>query len=182
MIENSLIYIADDQNDRLHLCISKTLKKKIFYIVHDKVSHAEFHWSYENIVSILYFQKLFRWLRCYIECCYECQLNQTNRHSTYDSLTSIVTLSISDHTIIMNFILTLSETLTDFNITLTAYHSQTDKQSEQMNQTVEIVLHYYLTSNQRRDWSEQLFIIRGTLNNLPSVSTDQSLNEILYDF
>ena len=68
----------------------------------------------------------------------------------------------------------------DFLI-LTAYHSQTDKQLEQINQTVKIALHYYLISNQKRDWSEQLFIIRGMLNNLPSALISQSLNEILYD-
>ena len=118
MIENSLIYIIDDQDSRLRLCISKTLKKKIFHIAHDKVSHTEFYWLYENIVSTLYFWKLFRWLRHYIKCCYECQLNQTKRHSTYDSLTLIVTLSLSDHTIVMNFILTLSETLISFNIVM----------------------------------------------------------------
>ena len=43
MIEDSLIYIADNQDDRLCLCISKTLKKKIFHIVHDRVSHTRFH-------------------------------------------------------------------------------------------------------------------------------------------
>ena len=93
-----------------------------------------------------------------------------------------VIISDRDHKFISDF-WKVSFDILDINfLTSITYHSQTDKQSEQMNQTVKIALCYYLTSNQVGDWSEQLFIIRGTLNNLSSALTSQSSNKILYNF
>ena len=52
-------------------------------------------------------------------------------------------------------------------LTSTVYHSQTDDQSEQINQTVKIALYYFLTSS---EWADEVFIIillylQNSLNN-----------------
>ena len=65
-------------------------------------------------------------------------------------------------------------------LTSTAYHPQTDGQSERTNQTVEIALRYYLTSNPDYDWSNYLPTLRGILNNLPSSTTGKCPNEVVY--
>ena len=64
----------------------------------------------------------------------------------------------------------------------TAYHSQTDSQSEQTNQTAEIAVHYYLMKHSDRDWVDFLPELHATLNNMLNSSTGLSLNEIVYEF
>jgi hypothetical protein len=66
-------------------------------------------------------------------------------------------------------------------LTSTAYHPQTDGQSERTNQTVETALRY-LISQGKTDWPNWLPLIRMTLNNCRSEATDHSPNELLYGF
>ena len=65
----------------------------------------------------------------------------------------------------------------------TAYHPQTDGQSERTNQTVEIALRYYLnTLEDFKTWPEVLPRLAHTLNNTRSRTTGKTPNEIAYGF
>lgn len=64
----------------------------------------------------------------------------------------------------------------------TAYHPQTDGQSERTNQTVELALRYALANNPELDWVAFLPTLRARLNNLPSSSTGLSPNEVVMGF
>ena len=61
----------------------------------------------------------------------------------------------------------------------TAYHSQTDEQSERMNQSVKIALRYYMIENSEGDWVSFLSFLQVKMNNAVNASTDWSSNEIL---
>ena len=67
-------------------------------------------------------------------------------------------------------------------LTSTAYHPQTDGQSERTNQTVEIAIRYFVTANRGEDWTTVLPYLQGSLNNSKNQSTGVSPNEILYGF
>ena len=67
-------------------------------------------------------------------------------------------------------------------LTSTAYHSQTDGQSEGTNQTVEIALRYLLTSHPDTDWTEFLLFIQGSFNNSTNTTIGQATNELAYGF
>ena len=67
-------------------------------------------------------------------------------------------------------------------LTSTAYHPQTDGQSERTNQTVEIALRYLLTSHPDTDWTEFLPFLQGSLNNSTNATTGQAPNELAYGF
>jgi hypothetical protein len=67
----------------------------------------------------------------------------------------------------------------------TAYHPQTDGQSERTNQTIEIALRFYLlndTTDSPQDWVSFLPTLRSALNNAPNAATGRSPNEIVYGF
>ena len=62
------------------------------------------------------------------------------------------------------------------------YHSQTNDQSERINQIVEIVLRYALIVNLDLDWVTFLLILWTRLNNFFNASIDLSFNEIIMRF
>ena len=64
----------------------------------------------------------------------------------------------------------------------TAYHPQTDGQSERTNQTVEIALRFFVTEYPEEDWDEVIPHVQATLNNSANASTGTAPNEILYGF
>ena len=66
-------------------------------------------------------------------------------------------------------------------LTSTAYHPQTDGQSERTNQTVEIALRYYL-SRPDTNWVESLPYISAIMNNSINFTTGFAPNELLYGF
>jgi hypothetical protein len=61
------------------------------------------------------------------------------------------------------------------------YHSQTNEQSERINQSVEIVLKYHLFIS-IKNWSSHLFIIQFYMNNSTFTIIEKSSNEIVYKF
>jgi hypothetical protein len=63
----------------------------------------------------------------------------------------------------------------------TAYHSQSDDQSERTNQTIEIALRYLLTKNSNLSWHEKLSFLQQRYMNIIT-STEFSSNQILYEF
>jgi hypothetical protein len=63
----------------------------------------------------------------------------------------------------------------------TAYHPQTDGQSERTNQTVETILRLYC--NQEQDnWREWLPVVQYIINSRPSTTTKQSPYELWMGF
>ena len=65
----------------------------------------------------------------------------------------------------------------------TAYHPQSDGQSEQINQTVEIALRYHLaTLDNPADWEGVVGPIQSAVNNSKSSSTARSPNDVVYGF
>lgn len=65
----------------------------------------------------------------------------------------------------------------------TAYHPQSDGQSERTNQTVEIALRFFLATHENlADWERVVGPIQSAVNNSKSTSTTKSPNEIVYGF
>ncbi|SLM35378.1 reverse partial [Lasallia pustulata] len=67
-------------------------------------------------------------------------------------------------------------------LTSTAYHPQTDGQSERTNQTAEIALRYFLTSSPKSNWAKYLPRLRSELNKQRNTSTGKSPDEVVYGF
>ena len=67
-------------------------------------------------------------------------------------------------------------------LTSTAYHPQTDGQSERTNQSVEIALRFHITARPDNDWDEILPYVQATMNNSPSSVTGLAPNELCYGF
>ena len=68
-------------------------------------------------------------------------------------------------------------------LTSTAYHPQTDGQSERTNQTVEVALRYLCTDPRAKlRWVAALPSIQATLNNSTNQSTGRSPTELMYGF
>jgi len=75
------------------------------------------------------------------------------------------------------------EVFTKMNVNLltsTAWHPQTDGQSERTNQTVEIALRFFLSTGEN-DWVSVLPYLQGSLNNAIR-STGFAPNELVYGF
>jgi hypothetical protein len=65
----------------------------------------------------------------------------------------------------------------------TAYHPQTDGQSERSNQTVEIALRYYIaTLEDPGQWPTILHLLQTGMNNSLATSTGMTPNEAVYGF
>ena len=96
------------------LCISTFVVKNILSLVHDE-NHSEFDRTYLQIVSSWYIQRLTKHIKAYIKHCLKCNLNQTRRHKSYESLQSILTSSVSFHSIAIDFILALFISSVDMN-------------------------------------------------------------------
>ena len=105
---NDLVYYINNINDYEHLCIFICFKKKLFELVYNWQHYDDFYHTYNQIFSSLFIQYLIKQLKIYIQHCSECKINQMTRYILYESLHSILTLSISFYIIIMNFILMLS--------------------------------------------------------------------------
>ncbi len=65
-------------------------------------------------------------------------------------------------------------------LTSTIYHSQTDDQSERINQIIEIALRYLLTSNSNLSWHEALSSLQHDLMNF-IIFTSFTSNQTLYE-
>ena len=64
----------------------------------------------------------------------------------------------------------------------TAYHSQIDGQFEKINQTIKIILRFFLTANSDADWITTLLMIQTNLNNSFNAIIELIFNELMYDF
>ena len=66
--------------------------------------------------------------------------------------------------------------------TTTAYHAQSDDQSEQINQTMKIALHFVQERNFDTEFIKFLSAFKQVFNNSFNIFIDYFLNEIIYDF
>ena len=112
-MNEDLVYYLNSVNTWWWLCIFKTLKKKVFKIMHDNHYHTDFHQVYNMIVVSLFIQNLSWWLSQYIIHCLQCQHYQIVQHWSYEILQLIIELLISFHTITADFIIELLKTKTD---------------------------------------------------------------------
>jgi hypothetical protein len=88
-------------------------------MTHNDNHHCEFHKAYARIFESLYIRHMIKRLRRYIHHCKSCLERQTKRHSSYDELNSIRTMTLSFHTVIIDFVIVLSMTLIEENAILT---------------------------------------------------------------
>ena len=64
----------------------------------------------------------------------------------------------------------------------TVYHSQTDDQSERINQFIEIVLRFHVIAHSNDEWIDVLSFIQVENNNVVHVIIDYVSNELVYEF
>ena len=105
--DDFIYYVSDDNDSKNRLCISASIKKKVFRIAHNLNSYEDFYRIYDRFVNLMFVKHLTKRFRVYIEHCLKCQFHQTKRHSLYELLQSINTLTIFFHTVIIDFILAL---------------------------------------------------------------------------
>ena len=246
-LNNEFIYYIDEEARRL--CLLIAIKEKIFRLIHDENAHARIYKCFDRVVEIFYVFKLFKKIRRYIEHCFNCQLTQIKRHKSYDELMSIISSSYSFHTIVMNFIVILSNELNsifivtckffkriiliidkiiynvsqwinallnrlliiDWNIfvvfifdkdskfffdmwqvffqrlntklfTFIAYHSQIDDIFERTNQTIKIIIRFFIINYSNINFVLILSSFQTQLNNFVNVIIDLFSNEINYEF
>src|SRR5436189_1681763 len=67
-------------------------------------------------------------------------------------------------------------------MTTVIYHPQSDSQSERTNQIAEIALQYALEEALNADFTDFLSAFKQVFNNSMNTFTDQTLNEIIYEF
>ncbi len=113
-LKNDLIYY-ELENKSEKLCISWSMKKDVYKMTHNDNHHCEFHKAYARIAESLYIRHMNKRLRRYIQHCKSCLEEQTKRHSSYDELSSIRTMILSFHTIIIDFVVVLSSTQIEEN-------------------------------------------------------------------
>ena len=63
---------------------------------------------------------------------------------------------------------------------MTAYHPQADRQSEQINQTAEIMIQHITQTNPEADWESILLQVQYQLNGSENASTGQTPHWLLY--
>ena len=123
--ENEFIFRFDDYTIDNHafesrrFCIFQFFVDEIFDTIHDAINdHVDFRKCYERLIFFYFIRRLFKQFRDYLRHCSNCQIYQTRRHKSYDSMQSILTSSIFFHTLIINFILNLFKFRDDFDIVM----------------------------------------------------------------
>ena len=108
--------IDDHVYELRRLCISHSIIKNILQLTHNEKKHLDYVKCFERLTFSWYIRGLSRYLRNYLKHCSKCQMYQIKRHASYESMQPILTSTISFHIITINFILTLSTFINDFDI------------------------------------------------------------------
>jgi hypothetical protein len=98
-------------------------------MTHDNNHHCEFHKAYARVAGFLYIRHMSKRLRRYIHHCKTCLEEQIKRHAFYDELNSIRIMTLSFHTMIIDFVVNLSIASFEENAILTI----TNKFSKRIN-------------------------------------------------
>ncbi len=109
-IINELLYFDDDERG-LRLCIPSAMEAEVFKLAHDEMGHPGYARTHERLTEGLYIFGMATKLHEFIRHCPHCQLNQTPRHRPYGSLQPILTPARPFHTLTIDFILALPESL-----------------------------------------------------------------------
>ena len=104
-LNNDLLY-SIKYNSRKCLCISDMLIENIFKMIHDEMRHCRFDKVFECLHELT-INKTSHQLWVYIDECSDCDKNQTCCHKFYSDLQSILSLLISFHILVIDFILAL---------------------------------------------------------------------------
>jgi hypothetical protein len=113
-LRNDLIYYSSEEKTS-KLCVSWSLKKNIYEMTHDNNHHCEFHRAYARIFESLYIRHMIKRLRRYIHHCRHCLEKQIKRHSSHEKLNPIRIMTLSFHTVTIDFVIALSITSTEEN-------------------------------------------------------------------
>ena len=105
--KKNLIFHIDQISNVRRLCVSKNCVKDILNITYEN-EHFEYARIYDIVIKSWYIHDLIKSFKKYIQHCSEYLTCQIKRHKLYESFQSIDFSSIFFHTIIMNFVLTLS--------------------------------------------------------------------------
>ena len=84
-VVNNLLYF-DDNEKSLRLCISSTIKTKVFKFIYNEMSYFNYVYIHERLIKRLYIFKIIIKFYKFIYYCLYYQLNQTSRHKFYDFL------------------------------------------------------------------------------------------------
>ena len=114
-------FITDDHvYESRKLCISHSVVQNILELIHDD-EHFDYVKCFEQITFFWYIRKFFRYLRNYLKHCSNCQIYQIKKHVSYESLQFILTSTVSFHIITINFILTLSTFINDYDTIMSIF-------------------------------------------------------------
>ena len=84
-IVDKLLYFNNDEKG-LRLCVSSALEVEIFKLTHDEMRYSGYARTHERLTKGLYIFDMIIKLHEFIRHCSNCQLNQTSRHISHDSL------------------------------------------------------------------------------------------------
>ena len=93
------------------------LVENIFKMTHDEMRHCRFDRVFEHFHELT-INKTSCQLQVYINKCSDCDKNQIHYHKFYNDFQSILSLSISFHTLTINFIFTLLVFEENYNVML----------------------------------------------------------------
>ena len=159
-LHDELIYHV--KKNIFKLCILSNCEQNVFKLTHDDCFHAEHHRAYARLINVVYVHKLFKKFTIYIRYCSICQLNQIKRHRFYDELTSLFISSIFFHTLIMNWVITFSNSKNEYDCILNVICKFNRKFQFIHDKTIYFVVKWiilFIDKLQFIDWNISLIII-----------------------
>jgi hypothetical protein len=169
-LRNDFIYYSS-KNKTSKLCISWSMKKDIYRMIHNDNHHCEFHKAYTRVSRLIYIRHMIKKLRKYIHHCKLCLENQIKRYSSYDELNLIRIMTLFFHTIIIYFVVSLSLVSIDENALLTIIDKFIKRISIVSRKNIWDVSKWaraWLNALQREDWE----ISRAIISNRDSKFLD----------
>ena len=153
ILKKNIIYYAFLKKT-LRLCISWKLEKEVFKIVHDINHHCEFHRVYVRVSKTIYIRHFSNRLRRYIRHCQQCLKKQTVKHASYEKFASIKIMTLSFHTITIDFIVALSETdgMNVVLITIDKFFKKINMISNKTTWSVSKWIAFWLNALQKEKW------------------------------
>ena len=113
-----IYYVKSERVWHLYISNHEDLIKNVLQLVHNKISHSDFHRIYKWVTESFYIRKLYIILYNFIWHCFICQTMTSSQHSSYRLLQSIATSVLSYYIIIIDFVLDLSTLTEDFDCTI----------------------------------------------------------------
>ena len=89
------------------------IKIEIFKLAHNEIRYFNYVYTHKRFTKKLYIFNIITKFYKFIRHCSYCQLNQISRYKLYNFLQSIFSFAKSFHILIIDFILTLSKSLSN---------------------------------------------------------------------